>query len=72
LQKYVLKVKKDEELDYNREVSQYIILDKKYGLNVGLKSLSAVNTRYGLTRRNLIGITTSNDVTISNSDYLNR
>ena len=57
-------VKKDEELDYNKEISQYIILDKKYGLGVGLKSLSAVTTRFGLTKRNLIGVTTSNDVCI--------
>lgn len=55
-------MKKDEPLDYSSEVSQYIILDKKYGLSVGLKYLSAVNTKFGLTRRNLIGITNKDDV----------
>lgn len=66
-------VKKAEELDYNKEIAQYIILDKKYGLGVGLKSLSAVTTRFGLTKRNLIGVTTSNDVSLLfDSDNLHR
>ena len=72
LQKYVFKMKKDEEFDYNSEVSQFIILSKKYGLSVGLKHLSAVTTRHGLTKRNLIGVTTKDDVDSPHSAHLDR
>lgn len=62
IQTYVLKAKKRDPIDYNADKPQFVILDRKYGLPVGLKYLGAVNTRQGLTKRNLIGITTTNDV----------
>lgn len=64
IQAYVLKVKKRDPIDYNADKPQFVILDRKYGLPIGLKYLGAVNTRQGLTKRNLIGITTTNDVAL--------
>lgn len=62
IQIYVVRIKKKDDLDYHADKPQFIVLDKKYGLPFGLKYLGAVSTRHGLTKRNLIGITTTNDV----------
>lgn len=62
IQTYILKFKHRDQVDYNSDKSEIIILDRKYGLPYGIKYLGAVHTRHGLTKRNLIGITTSNDV----------
>ena len=73
LQKYVFKVKSEEELDYSKDIAQYIILDRKYGLSAGLKYLGAVSSLHGLARRNLLGITYTNDVTpVLPSDHITR
>lgn len=58
----MIKTKKPEDLDYSREPHQFIILDRKYGLNLGLKALTAVTSPNSLTKRNLIGVTLNNDV----------
>lgn len=62
IQIYILRIKRKEELDYHSDKPQFVVLDKKYGLPFGLKYLGAVNTRHGLTKRNLLGVTTANDV----------
>lgn len=72
IQVYILKLKRKEELDYHSEKPQFVVLDRKYGLPFGLKYLGAVSTRHGLTKRNLIGITTTNDVKGFNPGCLHR
>ena len=62
IQTYILNIKHRDPIDYNADKSEIVVLDRKYGLSYGLKYLGAVHTRHGLTKRNLIGITTSNDV----------
>lgn len=72
IQVYILRIKRREELDYHAEKPQFVVLDRKYGLPFGLKYLGAVSTRHGLTKRNLIGITTTNDVESSHPGCLHR
>lgn len=62
IQIYVLGIKKKELFDYHADKPMFVVMDKKYGLPFGLKHLGAVSTRHGLTKRNLIGLTTSNNV----------
>jgi len=49
-------------IDYSNLDSDFILLERKYGLPFGVKSLKAVQTKNGLTKRNLIVITHNNDV----------
>lgn len=72
IQTFVLGIKRRDDLDYHADVPQFVVLDRKYGLPFGLKYLGAVSTRHGLTKRNLIGITTTNDVSSSDPDRIHR
>ena len=62
LNKFWFHTAKDRPVDYHDENGNFILLDQKYGLPFGIKKLKPVQTKAGLTRRNLIALTTDNRV----------
>lgn len=62
LQKFVYKTKKIRKLDYSRVKQGYILLERKYGLDIGVKHMQATITKEGLTKSNLIVVTDNNDL----------
>jgi hypothetical protein len=62
INKFMLKTVKNKDVDYYNENGNFVLLDQKFGLAYGIKQFKPVQTKAGLTRRNLIAITTDNQV----------
>lgn len=62
INKFVLTTAKHREVDYFNENGNFVLLDQKFGLPFGIKTFKPVQTKAGLTRRNLIAITTDDQV----------
>lgn len=62
INKFALQTQKNREVDYFNENGNFVLQDQKFGLQVGIKSFKPVQTKAGLTRRNLIAITTDDDI----------
>jgi len=69
INKFMLKTMTNKEVDYYNENGNFVLLDQKFGLPYGIKQFKPVQTKSGLTRRNLIAITTDNQV-VSLDRYL--
>lgn len=53
------------EPDYNNYIQDYVLLERKYTIELGIKKMKPVVTREGLTKSNLIVITDNNDVSLN-------
>ena len=62
LNKFYFGTAKHRSVDYNEENGNFVLLDQKFGLPMGIKTFKPIQTKAGLTRRNLIAITTQNSV----------
>ena len=60
--KFITKSVKVKEIDYSNMDQDYVLLERKYGVHLGIKKMAAITTKNGLTRRNIIVVTDSNDV----------
>lgn len=67
ISKYITSSVKMKPIDYSNQQSDFVLLERKYGVPFGIRSLKAVQTKNGLTKRNLLVITHNNDVKFDNN-----